>query len=142
LIHNEQANANVLISNSDSLVNQEVEVVEGLTKVLDGRKLDAIICVAGGWAGGSAANKGFLLSFLCLNLFKFKFLGFLLDFIKNSELMIRQSVWSSLIAAKIASKFLNENGLLTLTGAKAALEPTPGMHSMPFSKCLLLFCHY
>lgn len=48
------------------------------------------------------------------------------DFIKNSELMIRQSVWSSLIAAKLASKFLNENGLLSLTGAKAALEPTPG----------------
>lgn len=41
--------------------------------------------------------------------------------------MIKQSVWSSLIAAKLASKFLNENGLLTLTGAKAALEPTPGM---------------
>ena len=48
------------------------------------------------------------------------------DFIKNSELMIRQSVWSSLIAAKLASKFLNENGLLTLTGANAALDPTPG----------------
>lgn len=40
--------------------------------------------------------------------------------------MIRQSVWSSLIAAKLASKYLNEDGLLTLTGAKAALEPTPG----------------
>lgn len=41
--------------------------------------------------------------------------------------MIRQSVWSSLIAAKLASKFLNDNGLLTLTGAKAALDPTPGI---------------
>jgi len=106
LIQNEKANANVLISNSDTLVSQEVEVIDGLTKVLDGGKLDAIICVAGGWAGGSAASK---------------------DFIKNSELMIRQSVWSSLIAAKLASKFLNEAGLLTLTGAKAALDPTPGM---------------
>lgn len=40
--------------------------------------------------------------------------------------MIKQSLWSSLIASKLASKFLKENGLLTLTGAKGALEPTPG----------------
>lgn len=107
LVRNDEANANVLISNSDSLVAQEAEVIEGLSQVLGAdAKLDAIICVAGGWAGGSSANK---------------------DFIKNSELMIRQSVWSSLIAAKLASKFLAEDGLLTLTGAKAALEPTPGM---------------
>jgi len=26
--------------------------------ILDGIKLDAIICVAGGWAGGSAKSKG------------------------------------------------------------------------------------
>ncbi|KAI2801928.1 hypothetical protein RDWZM_000617 [Blomia tropicalis] len=113
LAHNDEANANVLISNSDSLVAQEAEVIDGLSKVLIGDKLDAIICVAGGWAGGSAANK---------------------DFIKNSELMIRQSVWSSLIAAKLASKFLKEEGLLTLTGAKAALDPTPGMIGYGMSK--------
>lgn len=51
----------------------------------------------------------------------------LADFVKNSDLMIKQSVWSSLIASKLASKFLSPNGLLTLTGAKAALDPTPGM---------------
>lgn len=34
--------------------------------------------------------------------------------------MIKQSVWSSVLAAKLASNFLNEGGLLTLTGAKAA----------------------
>lgn len=48
--------------------------------------------------------------------------------------MIRQSVWSSLIAAKLASKFLKEEGLLTLTGAKAALDPTPGMIGYGMSK--------
>lgn len=26
--------------------------------LLDGNKLDAVICVAGGWAGGSAKSKG------------------------------------------------------------------------------------
>lgn len=41
--------------------------------------------------------------------------------------MIKQSVWSSVISAKLAAKFLNEGGLLALTGAKAALEATPGM---------------
>lgn len=126
LVSNEDANANVLISNSDSLVAQETEVIEGLSKVLaDGAKLDAIICVAGGWAGGSSANKGKTCFLIYSRLEPF----LLADFIKNSELMIRQSVWSSLIAAKLASKFLNEDGLLTLTGAKAALEPTPGMFS-------------
>ena len=59
LVRNDEANANVLISNSDSLVAQEAEVIEGLSQVLGAdAKLDAIICVAGGWAGGSSANKG------------------------------------------------------------------------------------
>lgn len=41
--------------------------------------------------------------------------------------MIKQSLWSSLIAARLGAKYLTPNGLITLTGAKAALEPTPGM---------------
>lgn len=107
LHENDQADSNILINaNSTSLVDQETDVIQHLTKILGDDKLDAIICVAGGWAGGSAKNK---------------------DFIKNSELMIRQSVWSSLMASRLASKFLKDDGLLTLTGAKAALEPTPGM---------------
>ena len=68
-------------------------------------KLDGVICVAGGWAGGNAANK---------------------DLVKNSDLMWKQSVWSSIIAAKIASQYLKEDGFLSLTGAKAALEGTSG----------------
>lgn len=42
-------------------------------------------------------------------------------------MMWRQSVWSSLISSSLAAAHLKEGGLLTLTGAKAALEPTPGM---------------
>lgn len=49
------------------------------------------------------------------------------EFVKNTDQMIKQSVWSSVIASKVAAKYLKENGLLTLTGAKAALDPTPGM---------------
>lgn len=41
--------------------------------------------------------------------------------------MWKQSVWSSIIAASIASRYLKEGGFLSLTGAKAALEETPGL---------------
>lgn len=51
--------------------------------------------------------------------------------------MIKQSVWSSVIASKLAAKFLNEGGLLALTGAKAALNGTPGKQHSVFH-----FCHF
>ena len=72
---------------------------------LKGESVEAILNVAGGWAGGNAGDK---------------------NFIKNSDLMIKQSVYSSLISASLANKFLKENGLLTLAGAAAALDTTPG----------------
>ena len=72
-----------------------------MANVLQGQTLDAIFCVAGGWAGGNAAHA---------------------DFVKNSELMWKQSVWSSVLASSIAAKHLKEGGLLSLTGAKPALE--------------------
>ena len=56
-------------------------------------KLDAIFNVAGGWAGGNASTAQFL---------------------TNSDLMWKQSVWSSLISASLASKYLTENGVITL----------------------------
>ncbi|RWS29742.1 hypothetical protein B4U80_07181 [Leptotrombidium deliense] len=109
----DEANESVIIKNLDCWTTQETEVVGGVNTILNGEKLDAIICVAGGWAGGSAANR---------------------DFIKNSDLMVKQSLWSSAIAAKIASEHLKEGGLLTLTGAKAALDATPGMIGYGFAK--------
>uniref|UniRef100_A0A914NKZ5 Dihydropteridine reductase n=1 Tax=Meloidogyne incognita TaxID=6306 RepID=A0A914NKZ5_MELIC len=78
----------------------------GVESVLNGDKLDAILCVAGGWAGGNASNK---------------------DFIKNADLVWKQSVWTSSISAKIGAKFLKPSGLLQFTGAAAAVEGTPGM---------------
>ena len=50
-----------------------------------------------------------------------------LDCVANTEAMFQQSVWSSCVAAKMASSLMNEGGLLVLTGAKAALDPCPGM---------------
>lgn len=46
---------------------------------------------------------------------------------KNSDLMWRQSVWTSVIAASIAAQHLKEGGIISLPGAKPALGSTPGM---------------
>lgn len=51
---------------------------------------------------------------------------YFLDLIKNSEMMWQQSVCSSLIAGSLAASYLKEGGVLQLTGAKAALDATPG----------------
>jgi len=107
LVENTEANANIVLQNTTDLVGQENELLSKVQSVLSDQKVDAVICVAGGWAGGNCASK---------------------DFVKNTDLMIKQSVHSSVLAARLASNFLTEGGLLTLTGAKAALDGgTPGM---------------
>lgn len=52
---------------------------------------------------------------------------------KNCDLMWKQSMWTSTISSHLATKHLKEGGLLTLAGAKAALDGTPGKPS--FSMC-------
>ncbi|PNF31514.1 Dihydropteridine reductase [Cryptotermes secundus] len=103
---NDQADANILVKHDENWIEQEVNVMTQVGTLLNGERIDAVICVAGGWAGGNAASK---------------------ELVKNADLMWRQSVWSSTIAASIAAQFLKDGGLLTLPGAKPALGPTPGM---------------
>lgn len=105
ITENEQADANVLVARDGSWEEQESAVLGQVADKLKDDKLDGVICVAGGWAGGNAAK----------------------DLAKNGDMMWKQSVWSSSIAATIAASHLKENGILTLTGAKAALDGTPGM---------------
>lgn len=69
-------------------------------------KLDAVINVAGGWAGGSIAEAGTAAA---------------------AELMLRQSLFSSVAAAHVFSQRGEKGGLLLFTGAAAALQPAPGM---------------
>lgn len=107
LKENSNASANILLNADSSLFDQQKSLEDSLVNLLnDNSKLDAILNVAGGWAGGNCSNK---------------------DFLKNSDLMWKQSVWSSLISCSIASKHLNESGVLTLPGAAAATGSTPGM---------------
>uniref|UniRef100_A0A098LZA5 Dihydropteridine reductase n=1 Tax=Hypsiglena sp. JMG-2014 TaxID=1550645 RepID=A0A098LZA5_9SAUR len=113
LIENQEASANVVVQMGDSFVEQAEQVTEDVGKVLGEKKVDAILCVAGGWAGGSAKAKSLY---------------------KNSDLMWKQSVWTSTISSHLATKYLKEGGLLTLTGAKAALAATPGMIAYGMAK--------
>ncbi|XP_066516132.1 dihydropteridine reductase [Hoplias malabaricus] len=103
---NEEANANVTVKMTESFNEQASQVTADVGELLGEVKVDAILCVAGGWAGGSAKAKAMY---------------------KNADLMWKQSVWTSTISSHLATKHLKEGGLLTLAGAKASLGPTPGM---------------
>uniref|UniRef100_H0VC50 Dihydropteridine reductase n=1 Tax=Cavia porcellus TaxID=10141 RepID=H0VC50_CAVPO len=106
VVENEEASASVVVKMTDSFTEQADQVTTEVGNLLGEEKVDAILCVAGGWAGGSAKSKSFL---------------------KNCDLMWKQSMWTSTISGHLATKHLKEGGLLTLTGAKAALDGTPGM---------------
>lgn len=96
MCENEAADANILVNRDADFVGQELQVLKEVQDILKDDRLDAIICVAGGWAGGNASK----------------------DLAKNTDLMIKQSVWSSTISASVAAQYLKTGGVLTLTGAK------------------------
>jgi len=96
----------ILPSNLTRLTEQASFVEEKLSEELQSGKVDVVLCVAGGWAGGDANS---------------------LESLENAEKMFQQSVFSSFVASFIASKFLKNHGLFLLTGAKAARSGTPGM---------------
>ncbi|XP_058450054.1 dihydropteridine reductase [Malaya genurostris] len=105
LTENASADLNIIVNRDDDWVSQEQSVLSKVESSLNGEKLDAVICVAGGWAGGNAKN----------------------NLAKNSDLMWKQSVWSSAISATVGANHLKAGGLLALTGANPALSATPGM---------------
>lgn len=105
MTENEQADANVLVERDATWVDQEAAVLAKVQTILNGEQLDAVICVAGGWAGGNAKK----------------------DLAKNADMMWKQSVWTSTISAAIGATYLKPGGLLALTGANPALKGTPGM---------------
>ncbi|KAI7884672.1 NAD(P)-binding protein [Lichtheimia hyalospora FSU 10163] len=107
LVENAAAQHNMLVNAKAPFPQQASEIESSITNVLQGQKLKALFCVAGGWAGGNASSP---------------------DFINSADLMWKQSVQSSLVSAQLASRHLDSNGLLVLTGALPAAEgATPGM---------------
>lgn len=105
MAENESADSNIIVNRDETWVDQENIVLNQMNTILNGEQLDAVICVAGGWAGGNAKK----------------------DLAKNAELMWKQSVWTSTISAAVGATYLKPGGLLTLTGANPALKGTPGM---------------
>ena len=110
---NDAADANVLVSLSAGWVEQEEGVCQGVRAALGGSKVEAVINVAGGWAGGNAADP---------------------DWVKNADLMWKQSVWSSAIPATLSAAHLKDGGLLVLPGAKPCADGTPGMMGYGMAK--------
>ena len=76
-----------MIADKPGLLDQGDYILAELAKISSDLKLSGIFCVAGGWAGGNAASD---------------------DLLKNTDLMIKQSIWTSMIAAHVASKHLKE----------------------------------
>jgi len=58
LVANDEASANIIINPDDCWTDQGKAVSIKVAEVLEGNKLDAVLCVAGGWDGGNAASKG------------------------------------------------------------------------------------
>lgn len=108
---NEQADANVIVKADATLPEQETDVTSKVGDLLGDKKLDAIFCVAGGWAGGNAK-----------------------EIVEAANSMWKQSVWPSVITASLGAKYLQEGGLITLPGAHPCLEGTPGMMGYGMAK--------
>ena len=106
------ADSSVVVE-GDTWGEQEQLVSAAVASSLQEASLDAVICMAGGWAGGSPASK---------------------DFIKNSEAMWRSTVWPASISASLAARHLKEGGLCVLPGAAPAVAGTPGMAGYGMAK--------
>ncbi|KAF0040025.1 hypothetical protein F2P81_008260 [Scophthalmus maximus] len=55
---NEEANENVIVKMSECFTEQAGQVTADVATLLGEQKVDAILCVAGGWAGGKCSSKG------------------------------------------------------------------------------------
>eukprot|EP01012_Entosiphon_sulcatum_P015508 TRINITY_DN20463_c0_g1_i1.p2 TRINITY_DN20463_c0_g1~~TRINITY_DN20463_c0_g1_i1.p2 ORF type:complete len:237 (-),score=34.86 TRINITY_DN20463_c0_g1_i1:11-721(-) len=113
LTANERASRSFLLRPGANWVEQAGLLETELRGALQQQKLAAIVNVAGGWAGGNAADP---------------------DFLANCDLMWRQSVQSSVIAAQLAARHGAPGSLLVLSGAASARQPTPFMLAYGMAK--------
>eukprot|EP01100_Stratorugosa_tubuloviscum_P000528 TRINITY_DN1118_c0_g1_i1.p1 TRINITY_DN1118_c0_g1~~TRINITY_DN1118_c0_g1_i1.p1 ORF type:complete len:232 (-),score=142.53 TRINITY_DN1118_c0_g1_i1:223-918(-) len=98
------ATHSIVVPSNVSLAEQTNSIIGALKE--KNASLCAVISVAGGWQGGSAGSD---------------------EFIESVERMWSVNVQSAIAASHLAAKFLQENGLVVLTGSGAVLGPTPGM---------------
>mgnify|MGYP001146652883 CR=1 FL=1 len=83
----------VLVDKMEAPHFQAVAAHRQLDEVLGVDKLDAVLCVAGGWAGGNAASDGFL---------------------SGVSRMFKVSTYSAFLATHLASKYLHRYVLSAL----------------------------
>jgi dihydropteridine reductase len=108
VVSNSSADMNILVSGTD--MHKDATKIK---KELGNQKLDALLCVAGGWLGGDIASE---------------------ETFASIEKMWKFNLQSAVTAAHVAAHFLKENALLVFTGASAALDGTPGMIGYGVSK--------
>jgi len=108
---NDDAHHNFVLSPDSCTKDNASRVVKSLKDL--NASLDAVICVAGGWLGGSVKDDSIF---------------------DGVDKMFEFNVQSSVASAHIAARALKEGGLLVLTGADAALGPTPGMIAYGITK--------
>lgn len=113
LLNNADAHRNILIRPSWSLHEQSVVIRDGLKDILLKHKVSNVFCAAGGWKGGSIRDSDFLQVFA-----------------DNHNVNLEPA----LLASYFGIKHLAPDGLLVLTGAAAALGPTPDMLAYGMAK--------
>lgn len=99
--------------NDKPLKDQLKSIMTSLSTNLTTSELKGVICSAGGWVGGSANDE------------------YILD---NIHLMNRMNIETAILSSHISMKYLDNNGLLLLTGSAAAIKPTPNMLAYGISK--------
>ncbi|CAN8001201.1 unnamed protein product [Ixodes hexagonus] len=104
---NEEADANIFVESSDSWTKQHDAVLQAVSKTLQVRSRTK--------AGVERRRPHFNSNPRSASS------------LPARPLLLTYRVWTSAIAAGIAAHHLKEGGLLALTGAQAALKPTPGM---------------
>jgi dihydropteridine reductase len=113
LMNNADAHRNILIRPSWTLHEQSVVIREGIHDILGKHKASNVFCAAGGWKGGAVRDSDFLQIFA-----------------DNHKVNLEPA----LLACHFGIANLAHNGLLVVTGAAAALGPTPNMLAYGLAK--------
>eukprot|EP01088_Endostelium_zonatum_P021737 TRINITY_DN8791_c0_g1_i1.p1 TRINITY_DN8791_c0_g1~~TRINITY_DN8791_c0_g1_i1.p1 ORF type:complete len:248 (+),score=41.73 TRINITY_DN8791_c0_g1_i1:23-766(+) len=108
---NPQATWNSALNAQSSTKDNTASVTKALKT--NNVELHAVICVAGGWLMGSVKDDSIF---------------------EGVDKMFNFNVQSAIAASHLAANFLQPGGLLVLTGAQAALGPTPSMVAYGITK--------
>lgn len=106
----ENKNADVSIQGTGSWHEDVEALLKRIAEEKSNGKVHAVVCAAGGWAGGGLDDAEAL--------------------IEGAEAMIFACYKTSITAACVASQHMEEGGLLVLTGSAAATTPNAGAVGM------------